>query len=72
MAKGGDSRTQTVYAAVSEAARAVLEREAQLRDRSLGMLVFMILRNATNNFTDFSVIDRGLPRAQVGLRERER
>lgn len=53
-----ESRNTTVYAAVSQDQRALLVKQAEARDRPLSMFVFLILRNATRNFTDFSIADR--------------
>jgi hypothetical protein len=58
-------RRPGVYTNVDPAVKAMFEREADKRNRSIGSLVYNILYIATDGFTDWSIADRPLIQEEV-------
>jgi hypothetical protein len=59
------NRRPGLYANVDPEIREIFDWEAEKRHRSLGSLLYIILFNATDGFTDFSIADRPLNQEEV-------
>lgn len=53
-------KKDSIWVGLPTSVKRLLEAEAAERNRSVGSLVYVLLHNLTNGFTDFSAADKPL------------
>jgi len=62
------ARDRTVWASVEPEVAQLLQDAADRRESSLSRLIYVILRNATQNFTSFEIADQPLVIAEIATK----